>query len=348
MNASGFFQAARCGSTDSDAGYYTTAFRFLVKHRKNSPPQRTSSTSIYRWEKLGFTTFHPSPKFFTILCLDVGDDARAHLHQQILGSKLAFLEAHPLSIHLLVLRYILESFDRAVWSWRDVVRELETSRLHRRFATARDFDHMHEIARHLIHSTEMLTTALSVVECMINECEVVSNGSDGQALSACRTELHFVSSLMKALLHRSGALEKRMENEIALAFHTNAQHDTSIASQIALTSQRDGQTTKGISILGMLFLPGTYISALFSMSFFHFAPSADGGSEQWTVSPKFWMYWVVTIPVTALTIGIWFVVQRRHSSDIGSVANSHDISMVDTRGQRQKAKSDTNGSTWEA
>jgi hypothetical protein len=216
MDASGFFQAARCGSTDSDVGYYTTAFRFLVKHRNKSPPQRTSSPSIYRWEKLGFITFHPSPKFFTILCLDVGDGARAHLHQQILGSKLDVLETHPFSIHLFVLRYTLESFDRAVWSWRDVVRELETSRLHRRFATARDFDHMHEIARHLIHSTEMLTTALSVVECMINECDVVGSGSDGQALAACRRELHFVSSLMKALLHRSDALEKRMENEIAL------------------------------------------------------------------------------------------------------------------------------------
>jgi hypothetical protein len=115
----------------------------------------------------------------------------------------------------------------------------------------------------------------------------------------------------------------------------------------------------------MLFLPGTYISvrvlrerprwtcankqqALFSMSFFYFTPSADGRSEQWTVSPKFWMYWVVTIPVTALTVGIWFVVQRRHSLGTGSVAKAHNISMVDTQGQRQKAKSDTDGSTWEA
>jgi hypothetical protein len=245
---------------------------------------------------------------------------------------------------------------------------------------------MHEIARHLIHNTEMLTTALSVVEGMMKECDLTCSGSSDQASSACLRELHFVSSLMKALLHRSSALEKRMENEIALvsisrhafsiarydgqlsetqAFHTNAQHDTFIASQIALTSQRDGQTTKGISILGMVFLPGTYISvralregprwtcadnqqALFSMSFFHFAPSADGGSEQWTVSPKFWMYWVVTIPVTALTVGIWSIVQRRHSSGIGSVAKSHNVSMVDTRGQGQKTKSDTGGSTWEA
>jgi hypothetical protein len=51
---------------------------------------------------------------------------------------------------------------------------------------------------------------------MMNECEVTGSGSDSQASSACRRELHFVSSLMKALLHRSSALEKRMENEIAL------------------------------------------------------------------------------------------------------------------------------------
>lgn len=96
------------------------------------------------------------------------------------------------------------------------MRELETSRLYREFATARDFDHMHEIARHLIHSTEMLTTALPVVECMMEECDLIGGGSSDQPSSACLRELRFVSSLMKALLHRSSALEKRMENEIAL------------------------------------------------------------------------------------------------------------------------------------
>jgi hypothetical protein len=84
------------------------------------------------------------------------------------------------------------------------------------------------------------------------------------------------------------------------------------------------------------------------MSFFHFTPSADGGSEQWTVSPKFWMYWVVTIPVTALTVGIWFAFQRRHSSGINSVAEPQGSPVVDSRGQRRKAKSDTVGSMWEA
>jgi hypothetical protein len=96
------------------------------------------------------------------------------------------------------------------------VRELETLRLHREFATARDFDHMHEIARYLLYSTEMLTTVLSVVDCMMEECDLIGRDSSDQASSACLRELRFVSSLMKALLHRSSALEKRMENEIAL------------------------------------------------------------------------------------------------------------------------------------
>lgn len=54
------------------------------------------------------------------------------------------------------------------------------------------------------------------------------------------------------------------------------------------------------------------------MSFFHFTPSADGGLEQWTVSPEFWMYWAVTIPVTALTVGMWFFFQQWQSRSMES------------------------------
>jgi hypothetical protein len=219
MSASGFFSARHCGSTGVDAGCYTTAFRFLVKHSVNVHPQKASSASsalTYYWEKLDFVTFHPSCKSFTILCFGIEDDAQTHIRRQILESNFAALEAHPLSIHNLVLKYILESFDRAVWSWRDVVRKLEMSRSHRGPEAARDFDHMHEIARHLIHSTEMLTTALSVVESMAKECDLIRNGAGDQAAFACRRELEFVCSLIRALLNRSSALEKRMENEIAL------------------------------------------------------------------------------------------------------------------------------------
>lgn len=79
-----------------------------------------------------------------------------------------------------------------------------------------DFDQMHEIARHLIHSTETLSTALSVVDSMVEEHESGRSNVGGGTSSACIRELDFTMSIMKSLLHRSNALEKRMSNEIAL------------------------------------------------------------------------------------------------------------------------------------
>jgi hypothetical protein len=51
----------------------------------------------------------------------------------------------------------------------------------------------------------------------------------------------------------------------------------------------------------MLFLPGTFICAVFSMVFFNFS---NGGSS-FDVSPWVWLYPAVTIPLTGLVFG-WY------------------------------------------
>jgi hypothetical protein len=75
---------------------------------------------------------------------------------------------------------------------------------------------MHEMTRSLIHNTEMLTTALSVIESMMAECGSARSGVSDQASLACLREFEFLTSLMKAILNRSVALEKRMDNEVSL------------------------------------------------------------------------------------------------------------------------------------
>jgi hypothetical protein len=72
----------------------------------------------------------------------------------------------------------------------------------------------------------MLETALSVVECMTKECGIARSAVSDQATIACLRDLESASSLMKGLLNRSAALEKRMENEISLV---------SIPVKVALT-----------------------------------------------------------------------------------------------------------------
>lgn len=214
--ASGFFSAGHRDLADQGDGCYTTAFRFLIKHSIDVSRHENLLAPAYRWEKLGFVTFHPSPGVFTVFCFDIEADTEAHIRKHILEHKLTTTEAHPLSVHALLLRCILQRFNDAVWAWRHVTRELERSRLHFAPETTRDFNQMHEISRHLIHSTEMLDTALSVVECMAKECDVARIAVGEQATIACLRDLESSRSLMRALLNRSAALQKRMENEIAL------------------------------------------------------------------------------------------------------------------------------------
>jgi hypothetical protein len=55
-------------------------------------------------------------------------------------------------------------------------------------------------------------------------------------------------------------------------------------------------------------MPATFISALFSKSFF----KIDDNTGEWSVSQEIWLYWVIAVPVTLLTAGSWQRWQRQH------------------------------------
>lgn len=80
--------------------------------------------------------------------------------------------------------------------------------------------------------------------------------------------------------------------------------------KLAHSSKRDSAAMKIISLLGAVFLPGAYLASVFSMTFFNF--QADDGVAQ--VSDQFWIYWVVTLPVTAIIVGIWYVWEKKREA----------------------------------
>lgn len=41
------------------------------------------------------------------------------------------------------------------------------------------------------------------------------------------------------------------------------------------------------------------------MSFFNYNPPSNNDSADWMMSDKFWIYWVITIPVTIFTVMLW-------------------------------------------
>lgn len=73
--------------------------------------------------------------------------------------------------------------------------------------------------------------------------------------------------------------------------------------EIALHAKRDGSQMKSIAVLTMLFLPSTFVSTLFAMPFFDWKP--DHGRP--TASSWLWIYFVVSISLTCVTCGLWYV-----------------------------------------
>ena len=76
---------------------------------------------------------------------------------------------------------------------------------------------------------------------------------------------------------------------------------------ISLSSQRDASSMKTLAVVTMFFLPGSFISALFS------TPCFDWDVVDLTlknigvpITPQFHLYWAITIPLTVLTFLLYF------------------------------------------
>ncbi|KAL6815020.1 hypothetical protein J3E69DRAFT_346588 [Trichoderma sp. SZMC 28015] len=71
---------------------------------------------------------------------------------------------------------------------------------------------------------------------------------------------------------------------------------------VAETAQRDGSLMKSIAILGMIYLPATFVCTFFSMGFFQWRGQDDHTT---TVSPDFWVFGLSAAAFTLLTVGVF-------------------------------------------
>ncbi|KAH8725466.1 hypothetical protein GQ44DRAFT_217980 [Phaeosphaeriaceae sp. PMI808] len=75
------------------------------------------------------------------------------------------------------------------------------------------------------------------------------------------------------------------------------------AVEMALASNRESRVMKSISMVTMIFLPGTFFGTVFSMTFFQWS---DGDKGKPRVSSLVWIYFLVTAVFTVGTIGMWY------------------------------------------
>lgn len=95
-------------------------------------------------------------------------------------------------------------------------------------------------------------------------------------------------------------------------------------------TESDGrELTTTVSLLTLIFLPGTFISVriktmflafqtpltglkqgFFGMNFFDFSASNDGDSAHWVISSRIWIFFALTVPVTIVAVFLWLYWKR--------------------------------------
>jgi hypothetical protein len=139
---------------------------------------------------------------------------------------------------------------------------------------------------------------------------------DGVSLTM-RTKKERIQAQLNVLY--SAASQK--ENAIALQYSRMAQEQNEIAQKDVQLNTRIATSTKSDSIamttftfITAVFLPPTYVAGLFSMNMFDWM--TGGLDDTGRLSRLFWVYWVVTLPLTAVVLVGWWAWYKRVSATV--------------------------------
>jgi Mg2+ and Co2+ transporter CorA len=91
------------------------------------------------------------------------------------------------------------------------------------------------------------------------------------------------------------------------------QSDAEYTAAIAVDGKRDNIAMKTVAVLGVVFLPATFVATLFSIGMFDWGGADSGETSSLTVSPSMWIYWAVTVPLTAVTFSSWLLWSKREN-----------------------------------
>ncbi|TFK27527.1 hypothetical protein FA15DRAFT_666364, partial [Coprinopsis marcescibilis] len=105
-------------------------------------------------------------------------------------------------------------------------------------------------------------------------------------------------------------------------------HIADYTSKIATISQRDSSSMIAMAAVTMVFLPGAFVSALFSMVFFDTQVDSSGQLTV-TASPQLWLFPAITAPLTILIFVLWHCLRVKHNRKQAAVTSGNGGSVPD-------------------
>ncbi|KAF2678031.1 hypothetical protein K458DRAFT_377367 [Lentithecium fluviatile CBS 122367] len=119
-----------------------------------------------------------------------------------------------------------------------------------------------------------------------------------------------LATLVVSILEHAEAIKARLDIQLDVLYNLVAQVDSNVNSTIAATTGLDSVAMKALAFVTTIFLPPTFIATLFSMSMFDWqadgkaqSPNPNEGSK--VVSRHFWIYWMISVPLTIVVLLTW-------------------------------------------
>ncbi|KAK7418095.1 hypothetical protein QQZ08_011382 [Neonectria magnoliae] len=181
--------------------------------------------------------------------------------------------------------------------------------------TLRDMEGRFElegITIHLNQVSQMINTGLSSVFSSIQHserllsahktfCERNHIGTSGTLVDRTNGILHYLLDAFRCQQNYLNGYNLRKETAMNFVFHIVTQQDSATNLKVAYRMSNDSSSMNTVTILTMIFLPGTFTATVFSSVAFR---AADSGAAETT--EYLWPFISVAIALTVSVIGFWY------------------------------------------
>ncbi|KAF2503366.1 hypothetical protein BU16DRAFT_521949 [Lophium mytilinum] len=179
----------------------------------------------------------------------------------------------------------------------------------------RDRQRLKTLEDHILNLHVMLESTISTISSLTKHLSSVSRQSDEEESAFLINSYSEALDESKLYLSKAGVLDKRVhgasyllsglldyENAYSLRLLAEeARQDNLAMRHLTEKATKDSGAIKIITIITVFFLPATVVAGFFSTQFVSIDP------QGLTISKKWWIYFAITIPLTLVTLLVWYM-----------------------------------------
>jgi len=115
-----------------------------------------------------------------------------------------------------------------------------------------------------------------------------------------RSQIDAYTENAKFLLKRSSGTAQQLSDTLAFKNQDVAQSQNGYMLKLTMSTVDDSATVRVVTLVTLIYLPFSFMASVFGMNFFRM-----NNSNNVVISPEFWIYVVISIPITVVTMMCW-------------------------------------------